>query len=195
MYKKNDEDWEKVIVGKNGVDSISIEATIINASVSANILSMYASSENFPDASVKSVLDSLKNSFGIKFYYDYEQRKVTAYLIRDVFRSNNNPISFHGEVLSLIKIVDKTTGVRMAYSAESDSKEQRQNIKKGIKNYDTDYDYIDYPAPPKTRTDLTYSEITQTNPVENLITYIDRTTGNTYRWKADQESLESGEYK
>ena len=195
MYKKNDEDWEKVVVGKNGVDSISIEATIINASVSANILSMYASSENFPDASVKSVLDSLKNSFGIKFYYDYEQRKVTAYLIRDVFRSNNKPISFHGEILSLTKIVDKTTGVRMAYSAESDSKEQRQNIKKGIKNYDTDYDYIDYPAPPKTRTDLTYSEITQTNPEENLITYIDRTTGNTYRWKADQESLESGEYK
>ena len=194
QYRKNDGDWQKVVVGQNDVQAINILASVRHAKVSANILRMYATSENFPDVTVKEVLDSLQNSFGIKFHYDYEQNKVTAYLLRDVFRSQSAPLNFLGEVTEMNKMVEKISGVRMVYSAESDSKEQRKNVRRGVKNYDTDYDYIDFPED-STVTDLTYKEITQTKPVENLKTYIDLLTGNAYRWKASEEALEAGEYK
>lgn len=184
-------------VGDGDVQEISIEATVKYAKVSANILSMYASSDNFPEASVSDVLDSLEASFGIKFHYDYEQKHVTAYLLRDVFRSQEEPIDFLGTIHDMYKVVDKTSGIRMAYSAESDSKEQRQNVRRGVKDYDTDYDYIDYPED-NTEVGLTYKEIInlpKSQQKENLVTYVDRTTGNTYRWKTSKEALESGEYK
>lgn len=189
----------RVVVGKDNVVSIEIEPKVRWARVSANILSMYASSENFPEESVKTVLDSLENSFGIKFHYDYEQKKVTAYLLRDVFRNKNreDPIDFLGQIKSMNKVAEKIAGVRMAYSAESDSKEQRRNVKRGIKNYDTDYDYIDYPED-KTVVGLTYREISnlpKSQQKENLQTYVDITTGNTYRWKTSAEALEKGDYK
>lgn len=188
---------EKIIVGRDSVQSITLEPTITHAKVSANIMSMYATSENFPEESVKTVLDSLENSFGIKFHYDYEQKKVTAYLLRQVFRDTTEPIDFRGKVEDMYKVTEKVTGIRMAYSAESDSKEQRKNVKKGVKDYDTDYDYIDYPED-KTVTDMNYLQIInlpKSQQKENLYTYIDRTTGNTYRWKTSADALESGEYK
>lgn len=190
---------EHIAVGVDSIQSITIEAQVKYAKVTANILSMFASSENFPNASVSTVLKSLENSFGIKFHYDYEQRKVTAYLMRDIFRNKDNsaPIDFRGIVNDMYKVTEKVSGIRMAYSAESDSKEQRKNVSKGVKNYDTDYDYIDY-REDRLVTDMTYNQISRlplNNRVENLLTYIDLTTGNSYRWKTSEDSLESGEYK
>ena len=194
FYSKNGGEQKKIVVGVDDVQGINIDAKITRGEVSANILSMWATSDNFPEESVKTVLDSLEASFGIKFSYDYEQNKVTAYLMRDVFRSQAAPIDLLGNVLSITRVTEKVMGVRMRYSAESDSKEQRQNVKKGVKNYDTDYDYIDY-RPDTLVTDLDYKQITEEKPVENLKTYIDLHTGNAYRWKASEDALESGEYK
>lgn len=194
FYRKNGGEQRKIVVGADDVQGINIDAKITRGEVSANILSMWATSDNFPEESVKTVLDSLEASFGIKFNYDYEQNKVTAYLMRDVFRSQEAPIDLLGNVLSMTRVTEKVMGVRMRYSAESDSKEQRQNVKKGVKNYDTDYDYIDY-RPDTLVTDLDYKQITEEKPVENLKTYIDLHTGNAYRWKASEDALESGEYK
>lgn len=195
-YEKNGVK-EHIEVGKQDVDSIKIEASVRHARVSSNILSMYASSDNFPDESVKTVLDSLEASFGIKFHYDEEQKKVTAYLLRDIFRSQEEPIDFCGMVKSMYKVSENNTGIRMAYSAESERKEQEKNVRRGIKDYNTDYDYIDYKQD-QTVTDLTYQEIInlpKSQQKENLLTYVDITTGNTYRWKTSRDSLASGEYK
>ena len=122
---------------------------------------------------------------------------MTAYLIRNVFRDNSTPIDFMGDVLEMTKKTEKITGVRMAYSAESDSQEQRKNVTRGIKDYDTDYNYIDFQQD-KTVTDLTYEQIInlpKSQQKENLMVYIDQTTGNAYRWKTSKDALESGEYK
>lgn len=188
---------EHIEIGKDNIESITIESTVRHAKVSANILSMYATSDNFPGVSVQEVLDSLEASFGIKFHYDDEQKKVTAYLMRDIFRSTAAPIDFHGKIKDMYKVSEKNTGIRMAYSAESNKKEQQDNVRRGVKDYDTDYDYIDYKQD-KTVTDLTYTEIInlpKSQQKENLMTYVDMTTGNTYRWKTSKDSLESGEYK
>lgn len=180
-------------VGKDDVSGIEASATITSSSIKANVLAMWATSENFPDATVSSVLSSLENSFGIRFHYDYEKRKVTAYLYRDVFRSQTRPINFVGKIVSMNPVSEKIKGVRVKYSAESDARSQRENVRGNVKDYNTTYDYIDYPED-STVTNLSFMQIIQQPKTENNRVYIDRATGNTYRWKTSQESLNKGEY-
>ena len=163
----------------------------------SQILDMYANSENFPKASVSSVISSLEASFGIRFIYDAEKRLVTARLLRNLYR-RGQPRQFLGKVLSMTPVNEKITGVRMEYSAESDSKEQRDNVRYGIRDYDTDYDYIDFPPLATdasfnhhTVIDKTYGEIIGNSglisPI-NYNVYVDQQTGNVYRIKIDSEA-------
>ena len=181
------DDWETVTVGKDKVASITCKSTIKKAQMSASIFRMYANEKNFPDESVSDVIDSLEQQFGIKFHYDYEQRKVTAYLIRDVFRKQNpTPRNFHAQVLSMLPIAEKITGVRAGYAAESEAKEQRNNVKNQVKDFNTDYDYIEYPKN-STVTSLTYKDIIHKVDSGQMNVFVDLQTGNKYRVKIDKE--------
>lgn len=179
---------KEVVVGQNEVAAIEHDARIKKISYSAKVMSMYANSENFPDASVSDVISSLEASFGIRFDYDYERRHVKAYLLREMFRTSDAPVKLSGEVLSVIPMTDLTSGVRMKYSNEGTDKEQRQNVKKGIRDYDTDYDYIDYPEG-RVVVDKTFSDIRGLANSNNMNVYVDLTTGNAYRYKVDKETL------
>ena len=191
------------------VTGITIESNIKKFEVQANVLYMVANSENFPDESVSTVISSLENAFGIKFSYDYEQKKVTAYLTRDVMRkSGRKTRDFHCEIHSMIPMTEKITGVRMRYSAEADAKEQKSYMRnaKGEyldSSYDTDYNYIDYPLPDgdsskmgRTVTDMKYIEFFHNinNPGDKNC-YIDRYTGNAYRVKVNKDAKTSNELK
>lgn len=180
-------DWTTATVGKDGVASITCKSTIDNAKMSASIFRMYANEKNFPKESVSDVIDSLEQQFGIKFHYDYEQKKVTAYLIRDVFRKQNpTPRNFHAHVLNMLPITEKITGVRAGYEAESDAKEQRDNVKYDVKEFNTDYDYISYPKN-STVTNLTYKDIIHEVKNGQMNVFVDLQTGNKYRVKIDKE--------
>lgn len=185
-------------VGKDGVSSITVYPSVVSRKVQANIMLMYANSDNFPDESVQTVLDSLFASFGIKFEYNYEQKHVRAYFIREVFRSQEEPIDFPGRVISMHKVAEKITGVRVCYSQESSSKEQQANVRQGVKDYDTDYDYIDYPQK-STITNKTYAEIfrlpQQNNASGNMNCYIDLNTGNAYRVKVNSDAEKAQDLK
>ena len=189
-YTKNGGAKQTVKVGKDGVQSITVTATINNAknAFSANICRMWANSDNFPEESVKAILDSLESSFGIRFHYDYEKNSVTAYLLRDVFRSQSAPINFSGEVLSVHKMTEKITGFRMKYSAEGTAKEQADYIRRGKRDYNTDFDYSEYPQG-RVVLDKTFVEIASKASATNMNVYVDRTTGNAYRFKVDSETL------
>ena len=190
-YKKNDGDWHTVKVGQDGVQSITVTAKLMKKEGTlfrANICKMWANSDNFPKESVKTILSSLENSFGIRFYYDYEKNSVTAYLLRDVFRSQSTPIEFHGEVLSVNKMTEKITGFRMKYSAEGTAKEQVDYIRRQKRDYNTDFDYIEYPQD-RTVLDKTFVEIAGNASATNMNVYVDHTTGNAYRFKVDNETL------
>ena len=156
---------------------------------SSKINEMYANSKNFPNASVSSVISSLENSFGIRFLYDPETRIVTAKLLRNLY-SEVTTKKFMGRVLSMTPVNEKITGVRVAYSAESDKKEQRMNVRNGVRDYDTDYDYIDFPED-RTITDMTYSQIVKEVRANNMNVYIDKTTGNAYRIKINADAEDS----
>lgn len=180
------DDWETVTVGKDNVASITCKSTIKSAQMSASIFRMYANEKNFPNESVSDVIDSLEQQFGIKFHYDYEQKKVTAYLIRDVFRKQNpTPRDFHAQVLKMLPITEKITGVRAGYAAESEAKEQRDNVKNQVKDFNTDYDYIEYPKN-STVTSLTYKDIIHKVYNGQMNVFVDLQTGNKYRVKIDK---------
>ena len=179
--------WKTETVGKDKVASITCKSTIEGAQMSASIFRMYANEKNFPEESVSDVIDSLEQQFGIKFHYDYEQRKVTAYLIRDVFRKQNpTPRNFHAQVLNMLPITEKITGVRAGYAAESEAKEQRDNVKNQVKDYNTDYDYIEYPKN-RTVTNLTYKDIIHEVKNGQMNVFVDLQTGNKYRVKIDKD--------
>lgn len=186
------------------VTGISIEAKISKLNVQANVLNMVANSGNFPDESVSTVISSLESAFGIKFSYDYEQKKVTAYLTRDVLRkSGNEARTFHANIHSMVPMTEKITGVRMRYSAESDAKDQRQNVLDSRRNknmgYSTDYDYIDYPAPDSgdnsTVYNLDYIDFFHNLSSGDKHCYIDRKTGNAYRVKVNGDATTTADLK
>lgn len=186
------------------VTGISIEAQIQKFSVQANVLYMKANSDNFPDESVSTIISSLEAAFGIKFSYDYEQKKVTAYLVRDVLRrSGQSARTFHGNIHSIVPMTEKITGVRMRYSNESDIKDQQQNVKDSRKNknmgYDTDYDYIDYPEPNSGLNSTVYNQA-YVEFFHNLNNgdkhcYIDQKTGNAYRVKVNSDATTTSDLK
>ena len=194
-YKKNDGEWQKVKVGQNEIASITTEvyATKI-VWFSANVCKMWANSDNFPDGSVKTILESLENSFGIRFNYDYEKNKVTAYLLRDVFRSQAAPIPFQGSVHSMVPVTEKITGFRMKYSAEGTPKEQADYVRRQKRDYDTDFDYIEYPEG-RTIIDMTFEDIARTVSSRNANVYVDQTTGNAYRIKINSEATNEADMK
>ena len=186
------------------VTGITIEARISQFNVQANVQYMVANSDNFPDESVSTVISALESAFGIKFSYDYEQKKVTAYLIRDVLRrSGNDAREFHGNIHTITPVTEKFTGVRMRYSEEADAKEQRQNVKDSRKNknmgYETDYNYIDYPEPGSganaTVYDRDYVDFFHNLNSGDKHCYIDRKTGNAYRVKVNSDATTTADLK
>ena len=177
----------------DNVDKIEITPTLLYAKATAQIVNMIADEGNFPEMSVSSFLSSMENMFGVKFHYDNERNKVTAYLYRDVLRASSKPRKFHAQVLSVHKVTEKISGVKVGYSAESDSKEQQDNFKKGVRDYDTSYDYIDYPNPATaddqktTVIDKTYVDLFRYPNHGYMNVYIDQRTGNAYRVKIDSD--------
>lgn len=188
-----DDSWTTVTVGTDKVASITCKSTIKSAQMSASIFRMYANEQNFPAESVSDVIDSLEQQFGIKFHYDYEQKKVTAYLIRDVFRKQNpTPRNFHAKVLSMVPMTEKITGVRAGYAAESEAKEQKDNVKNQVKDFNTDYDYIEY-LKDHTVTSLTYKDIIHRVKNTEMSVFVDLQTGNKYRVKIDKDFTNAGD--
>lgn len=171
------------------VESIKAIPQSFSGTTRANIMRMYANSKNFPDASVSSIINSLWASFGIKFIFDYEQQKVTPIFIRDVFRNAEAPRKLHGKVLSITPVTEKITGVRMRYAAESDPKDQSKNVRDGVRDYNTAYDYL-MTGSKKIDSTKNYEAIMETKSVMNTTCYVDKSTGNAYRWKVDGEAKE-----
>ena len=194
-YKDHDGNTHTYTVGQDRVKSMKIWAEIQHQSVTAKVQNMYANSTNFPDKSVKTILDSLKSAFGICFDYDYNRKHVKAYLLRDVFRKKDTVIPLKGKITSINKMSEKITGFSMKYSAEGDSTQQKKYVADKTKDYDSAYNYIDYPEPTvingyETITDLNYNNISLNVGLKNgdKHTYVDLLTGNAYRIKVDKNA-------
>lgn len=187
LYQINDE-----LENGETLQNAEFKVEDVTFTTKANIMNMYANSDNFPDKGVQEVLDSLWGSFGVKFLTDYEKRTVKPIFIRDVLRDNSDPIDFPCLLISVERINEKTSGFRMRYSAESDVKEQDQNIKYGVSDYDTNFDYKDYR---NVDTTLQYLNILRKGSMSDTTCYIDKNTGNAYRVKVNKEASKIEELK
>lgn len=173
-------------------------------SCSCRLRYMLANSQNLPDENLTTVLESMEAQFGVRFVYDAEKHSVKACLLRNMYRDHQAPLKFVGTIIEMNKIAEKIKGVKMGYGSESDDKEQRDNLRDMVKDYDLDYDYIDYPIPvdaggTKGMTGAVKASDTivgekqyakclaagATN-TDNTV-YIDSTTGNAYRVKINSE--------
>ena len=161
-------------------------------SVTADIMDMYANSKNFPNIGIKRVIDSLWAGWGIRFDVDYDQKIVKPYFIREVFKDTSTPINMEAHIISVCKINEKVSGVRMCYSEESSSDKQRKNVLEGVRDYNTDFDYVDYA---KYSTERTYLEVLQNRSATDMTCYITPNTGNAYRIKVNGDAKIAGEMR
>lgn len=173
-------------------------------SCSCRLRYMLANSQNLPDENLTTVLESMEAQFGVRFVYDAEKHSVKACLLRNMYRDHDAPIEFVGKVIEMNKIAEKIKGVKLGYGSESDDKDQRNNLRDAVKDYDLDYDYIDYPVPldaggTKGMTGVVKASETVVSNGQyakclaagatntDNICYIDSTTGNAYRVKINSE--------
>ena len=196
-YKKGDHYYEEGL--RRDINNLKQYVEVEQMNILADVHDMYATSDNFPDATVTEVIESLENAFGCRFAYDHEINKVTVILLRDMFRQRDSlgnaktPIKLNGIVTSIRPMTEKITGVRVLYGAESDSQEQRENVRTGKRDYDTDFDYIDYP---EDRTYIKpYSEVMEKIEATDMSVYVDPNTGNAIRIKVDKDATTAKEMK
>ena len=175
------------------IDSARINYGFSINQSSAEVRNIYATSENFPNASVSDVISALENSFGVRFCYDEVRNKVTVRLLRDMFRDATVPIKFTGDVLSIRKKSEKVKGIRMKYSAEDDVKEQRDNVKYQKRDYETSYNYIDYRA--DRLKFAPYADWSKKLDIADMTCYVDLNTGDAFRIKVNSEATTATELK
>ena len=173
-------------------------------SCSCRLCYMLANSQNLPDENLTTVLESMEAQFGVRFVYDAEKHSVKACLLRNMYRDREKPIHFEGTVIEMNKVAEKVKGVKLGYGSESDDKDQRDNLRDMVKDYDLDYDYIDYPLPldaggTKGMTGVAQASETIVGEKQyskclaagatntDNVCYIDSTTGNAYRIKINSE--------
>lgn len=154
---------------------------------SFDVVDCYATSDNFPDTDVSSVMDDLKNAFGIRFVYDQNRNTVTAVFVKDVM--------VDGEVLELDCNVMETPyvtrelnyGTKMSYGEDSDTaydytmpdgsimahygSDEVKGMKGGVVLHDN------------------YSTIlSMTRSSTDTNTHYDLSTGNAYRIKVNEDT-------
>lgn len=168
--------------------------------VTANIHSMYATNDNFPNESVTTLIESLEAAFGIRFLYDSETNSCRAVFLRDLFRNklDNTPTPrpFLGEILECHPVNEKITGVRVRYADEADAEEQREYLRQRRRDYDTDYNYTDYRKENTVWQDVSFASIIRNtiSPTDEHC-YVDMATGNAYRIKVDADASTFGELR
>ena len=186
---------------------LTMESNVKSYAITAGgvtISQMLANSQNLPDENFTTVLESMEAQFGVRFVYDAEKHSVKACLLRNMYRDREKPIHFEGTVIEMNKVAEKVKGVKLGYNSESDDKDQRDNLRDMVKDYDLDYDYIDYPLPldaggTKGMTGVVKASETIVGEKQyakclaagatntDNICYIDSTTGNAYRVKINSE--------
>lgn len=130
---------------------------------------LYATNKNFPDVSIKDLVEDLENAFGVRFLYDSMKNSIDMIFIKNILKSN--------EIYTLdIEIVDvqlkksKEKTIRLTYGQEDD----------------TAFNYDDYS---NVKEKENYLEILQQGQASNDTScYQDKLTGNSYRIKVNKDT-------
>ena len=136
-----------------------------------------ATSENFPDTDVSSVISSLFNAFGVRVVSDSVKNEVSIYYMRDILK-DPEIIDVDMLVRSESLSYEKVHGVKLTYGGEEDNTAFNYNDWNGRLVFFNDYKNV----------------IKRVGPYDKNC-YIGTKTGNKYRVKIDSESEEEGNVK
>ena len=139
---------------------------------------LYASSKNFPQTDVSSVVDSLFNAFGLKIVFDERSRNASVYYMRDIFR-DNDVIDVPLRSLSKSIQYNKTKGVKLTFAGNGE---------------DTAYVYKDFKND-NVKTFTEYKDVINNVQANDKTCYVSQLTGNKYRIKIDKDAEEKGDEK
>lgn len=165
---------------KNDKIDISLEVTGLGSPASMVLTrkKAYASSGNFPETDISSVVESLFNAFGLKVVSNPTDNSVSLHYIRDILR-DNEVIDISVRVLDKSIQYEKVKGVRLTYGGNED---------------DTSFNYKEFTGNNvKTFTD--YKDIINNIQANDKTCYVSEITGNKYRIKIDEEAEEQGDEK
>lgn len=133
---------------------------------------VFATSENFPDIEVSSLIDAVQNIFNVRILCTDGELNILS--VPDILKSSQvNTI--HAEVFDAGKIENNIKGFRLCY--DSDDEEDT--------NFKFDYNEV--------KRVKQYGEILPKISVNNPTVYIDERNGNTYAIKVSKEAVENGD--
>lgn len=130
---------------------------------------VYATSENFPDTDVKTVLDVFCNMLKAKFIYNARTKEVGVCIIKDILNAGSLEY-FRGEILSVSKRENPISGYKLTYNGDEDN---------------TSYNYNDWDGAIEI---TSYNQMLKKISAFNKNLYIDKRNGNAYRVKIDGEA-------
>ena len=136
-----------------------------------------ATSENFPETDVSSVISSLFNAFGVRIVSDSVKNEVSVYYMRDILK-DPEIIDVDMHVRSESLSYEKVHGVKLTYGGEEDNTAFNYKDWNGRLVFFNDYKNV----------------IKRVGPYDKNC-YIGTKTGNKYRVKIDSESEEEGNVK
>ena len=184
-YEKGDEEEIEVKNGeyKNGsvdfsVSPIEFYPYLTKSKLTLKRYNLYATSKNFPETDVSSVIDSLFNAFGLKIVSNPLSSDVNIVYIRDILR-DNEVIDITMPVRSSSVKYSKVKGVRLTYGGDDE---------------DTAFVYKDFKKD-NTKSFSDYKEIVNNVQANDKTCYVSQVTGNKYRIKIDKEAEENGDEK
>lgn len=136
-----------------------------------------ATSENFPDTEVKTVIESLESIFGARFLYNSESNSISIVLFRDIL-SSPQVIDMPAIIHESVKVENNIKGFRLTYG--NDDAES------------TDYNNETYEnVLPVTQ----YGDALRNISSFDRTRYVDSRNGNAYIVKVESEANEAGDVK
>lgn len=134
-----------------------------------------ATSDNFPNEDVKTVIESLEAIFGAKFVYDSESNRMSIFMLKDILCSTD-VVDLSAEVYESVKIENKTKGFRLSYGESNDD-----NLHYNYEGYEN------------VKAISQYSEALRGISSFDRTRYVDSRNGNAYAVMVESEADENGD--
>lgn len=168
----NIEDMKRLVIINN-----KFEYTQLPSGETTNtgqpLIGLYATSKNLPDIGIDSFLNSLKNAFGVRLYFDESLKKCKVFLLRTLFRNKETKKMIIKDVLSVSKKHLAYNGTKVAYNVDEGTEFNYSEYSKTII-------YPDYFTMRSQWIESTYDTAMK----------IVQDTGNFYRTKVDKSSFD-----
>lgn len=160
----------------NFVPSFKLKETKLRNLKFTNIQDVYATGKNFPDEDVSSIIDSLKNAFGVKFYVDDTGRIINIILLKDVF-TDDEVLDLSCQVVSEVAKHYKRKGYIIKYS--------------GTNEEDTAFHYNDWNNPVEFND---YSFAISSLDSYDMSLYVNTISGKLFRVKVNKDATNKEEW-